>query len=301
MTRFSTDHPHARGEQCTSKRRCLATSGSSPRTWGTAVDPVYFDKDWRIIPTHVGNSSLSSLLRRSSSDHPHARGEQWARSVPQLQVFGSSPRTWGTAYRANQDARFVRIIPTHVGNSVPFTHPASRYSDHPHARGEQGPPLVIPAHILGSSPRTWGTGYITTQEQEPGRIIPTHVGNSAPGKSGCAVRPDHPHARGEQESCALTTCRVFGSSPRTWGTAGVQDDIEGRVRIIPTHVGNSQTPASKFRVTSDHPHARGEQFLATNMSAIMAGSSPRTWGTELGDNTEALAQRIIPTHVGNSR
>ena len=68
--------------------------------------------------------------------HPHARGEHGLGTELRFSVGGSSPRTWGTRDALPQQARELRFIPTHVGNTG-FS-PDYRHTDpvHPHARGE---------------------------------------------------------------------------------------------------------------------------------------------------------------------
>ena len=50
-----------------------------------------------------------------------------------------------------------------------------------------------------------------------------------------------------------------------------------------------------------HPHACGELGKSLRGREIQTGSSPRMWGTRLFSRIHDIAQRFIPTHVGNSR
>ena len=59
----------------------------------------------------------SSLRERTSTVHPHACGEHIGSSSPRTRAFGSSPRMWGTLYKAELASLRMRFIPTHVGNT----------------------------------------------------------------------------------------------------------------------------------------------------------------------------------------
>jgi len=52
----SAVHPHACGEHGEMLRRNRMRYGSSPRMWGTQGQPLAVNRDYRFIPTHVGNT-----------------------------------------------------------------------------------------------------------------------------------------------------------------------------------------------------------------------------------------------------
>ena len=191
-------HPHARGEQENIRNRVSSTSGSSPRTWGTAGSP------------------LSKSTR--SSVHPHARGEQSFWVIAPDSRIGSSPRTWGTGELSAVRAASSRFIPTHVGNSWGIMGMPCGMAVHPHARGEQSSAPSPASAPRGSSPRTWGTASFRILCQTILRFIPTHVGNSHHQMTARVLSPVHPHARGEQWPAENPSSFQAGSSPRTWGT-----------------------------------------------------------------------------------
>ncbi len=107
---------------------------------------------------------------------------------------------------------------------------------------------------------------------------------------------------------------THGSSPRTWGTPDISKIETGRIRFIPTHVGNTANTATSAPSSPVHPHARGEhrrrhgarrippRTWGTRARGIdtACGSSPRTWGTPPPAWRAASAGRFIPTHVGNT-
>ncbi len=272
-------HPHARGEQMLGQIDNHGCSGSSPRTWGTDFILLIWSCRLRFIPTHVGNSTEAGLQRHSESVHPHARGEQTQCLNRGGFSPGSSPRTWGTGQEVSPLAPDHRFIPTHVGNRSAVASRSRFAPVHPHARGEQVCRPDGSSHGGGSSPRTWGTVERGATRIVIGRFIPTHVGNSCTIHAAPPPRSVHPHARGEQVLCEQPISLASGSSPRTWGTEGLQSLSQKCARFIPTHVGNRIATGRLESARSVHPHARGEQVARKQKKFCPIGSSPRTWGT----------------------
>ncbi len=155
----------------------IAVHGSSPRAWGTPryIQPCCLDS--RFIPTRVGNTRLNLSACRTTSVHPHARGEHYTVNSTITYQDGSSPRAWGTRSTARPTHRQSRFIPTRVGNTLSQYSRLLLPSVHPHARGEHTP---------------------VTQAKDAGRrFIPTRVGNTSSYKGFGLVISVHPHARGE--------------------------------------------------------------------------------------------------------
>jgi len=252
-------HPHARGERHVVVSATAATSGSSPRPWGThAVAQELLDV-LRFIPTPVGNAFFAPVRADRLTVHPHARGEREGAPETPLDWRGSSPRPWGTQLLGVRAEPLGRFIPTPVGNAGRCAAASRPSSVHPHARGERVTKPAPSRPSVGSSPRPWGTPEQHEFSRDQLRFIPTPVGNapSAPRKS-CPV-PVHPHARGERRNLVLKARQNGGSSPRPWGTpgAGCRDCV--RRRFIPTPVGNAPSPTTPPRRNTVHPHARGER------------------------------------------
>ena len=114
-------HPHACGEHTGSRLYCYGVNGSSPRLWGTHLLAAEIQRQYRFIPTLVGNTSSDLFTGSATSVHPHACGEH---SVPQKTLF-----------------RTQRFIPTLVGNTSgaqPFNEAGAV---HPHACGEHWHPI----------------------------------------------------------------------------------------------------------------------------------------------------------------
>jgi len=71
-------------------------------------------------------------------------------------------------------------------------------------------------------------------------------------------------------------------------------------RVIPTPVGNTSWFSRSSRLSSVHPHARGEHSRSGGRLPAGVGSSPRPWGTR-GASPECCEDlRFIPTPVGNT-
>ena len=174
------------------------------------------------------------------------------------------------------------------------------FADHPHVRGEKPKTVSASRLIDGSSPRAWGKDRIKERMSTMRRIIPTCVGKRYSTNDPPPRTPDHPHVRGEKSASGSTMSHVNGSSPRAWGKGKCRGGSRGSPRIIPTCVGKSVGTSVQTKVHSDHPHVRGEKGKLAGEFSGRAGSSPRAWGKEHSDPTDAHVDRIIPTCVGKS-
>ncbi len=110
----------------------------------------------------------------------------------------------------------------------------------------------------------------------------------------------HPHACREHSAVLGAVRSITGSSPRMWGTPGQQLQPGGPLRFIPTHVGNTSLQTDSHCYPAVHPHACGEHRTEEITQRVEDGSSPRMWGTPSEAGQGRLAQRFIPTHVGNT-
>ena len=209
-------HPHARGEDDDVTTAQIVDAGSPPRTWGRCGLAFLKWSGYRFTPTHVGKMLCPVSRHPTSSVHPHARGEDNAKSERPSHVVGSPPRTWGRCRLRAEGQERSRFTPTHVGKMysaavlpILFTvHPHARGEDagirvwsnswqvHPHARGEDCGVVILLVSFLGSPPRTWGrspvAGDLAAHHGSPPRtwgrlrpiccgvvptrFTPTHVG-----------------------------------------------------------------------------------------------------------------------------
>ena len=74
-----------------------------------------------------------------------------------------------------------------------------------------------------------------------------------------------------------------------------------RARFIPTCVGNTIARDGLFGRVTVHPHVRGEHRQLMMSAARYDGSSPCAWGTPAAGRAGVVADRFIPTCVGNTR
>ena len=187
-----------------------------------------------------------------------------------------------------------------MGNSTRDSFQPPGTPVHPHSRGEQeerSPNLLSES---GSSPLAWGTAIVVIRVPPFLRFIPTRVGNRYRYRIHNEWNPVHPHSRGEQQVARLHHAAAAGSSPLAWGTGRAVGDAGGRVRFIPTRVGNRRGRRSSRPSPTVHPHSRGEQTLAPTRSLMGSGSSPLAWGTVSHALPPLRQVRFIPTRVGNS-
>jgi len=167
-----------------------------------------------------------------------------------------------------------------MGNAAGCLPRSSRRAVHPHVHGERRISLCFWVGSAGSSPRTWGTPPGDPAGSTRVQFIPTYMGNAF--------------------ASAVAFDMLCGSSPRTWGTLGVDPAARAPPRFIPTYMGNAESPLGFFCPVSVHPHVHGERWRALGGLGAVAGSSPRTWGTPIGDAVKIGLLRFIPTYMGNA-
>ncbi len=133
-------HPHGRGEQCQMWAEDPDGRGSPPRAWGAGLlpfwrgggglgftptgvgsraRPAHRGHRRRFTPTGVGSRSHGSRPRRSSTVHPHGRGEQASALLDCWTVIGSPPRAWGAVNVYAETDGLDRFTPTGVGSRLP--------------------------------------------------------------------------------------------------------------------------------------------------------------------------------------
>ena len=120
-----------------------------------------------------------SEAAKATTVHPHACGEHADGSACSSSAVSVHPHACGEHFDNGLVGPWAkRFIPTRVGNM-----PSN---------------LVIDASPAGSSPRVWGTWFLSGNIASFGRFIPTRVGNMSYSTS----VPNYDD----------------GSSPRVWGT-----------------------------------------------------------------------------------
>ena len=171
-------HPHARGDDAAAALAFCTLAGSPPRAWGRLAFLGGQSTVSRFTPTRVGTTSPSSLSSPASAVHPHARGDDecatWRYSVND----GSPPRAWGRRAPAQVALPADRFTPTRVGTTYASRCHPSRWTVHPHARGDDGGGSWFGRAQHGSPPRAWGRRGIQRYRFMRLRFTPTRVGTT---------------------------------------------------------------------------------------------------------------------------
>ena len=144
----------------------------------------------------------------------------------------------------------------------------------------------------------WGQVFPYSFVTPPCRIIPMRVGTRPFVKFFHFIFWDHPHACGDKSALTSIQVRTIGSSPCVWGQELCANCVCWCGRIIPMRVGTSFDFVSDPLCAEDHPHACGDKFLDTLITATSSGSSPCVWGQAIPRLSNAWTSRIIPMRVG---
>ena len=135
-----------------------------------------------------------------------------------MRSSGSSPLTRGTRGLPIRHCLGRRFIPAYAGNSSRRHTFKRRNSVHPRLRGELvGLPYADLA-LVGSSPLTRGTQWISALRHRTERFIPAYAGNSIKFSRPTVVPAVHPRLRGELWQLNDVNEYDDGSSPLTRGT-----------------------------------------------------------------------------------
>ncbi len=110
----------------------------------------------------------------------------------------------------------------------------------------------------------------------------------------------HPHIRGEYATAGTGNKLGYGSSPHPWGIPQLLGQTPCSFRFIPTSVGNTKYVTHRIPPTAVHPHIRGEYSWRYGSIFCDRGSSPHPWGIQERAMDDELAERFIPTSVGNT-
>ena len=106
--------------------------------------------------------------------------------------------------------------------------------------------------------------------------------------------------RGEYVSIGWGKNPTGGSSPHAWGIPQREEHVHKGGRFIPTCVGNTRRRSAAPEKSAVHPHMRGEYSASHPLGNSVFGSSPHAWGTLTLTGKMNIADRFIPTCVGNT-
>ena len=153
----------------------------------------------------------------------------------------------------------------------------------------------------GSSPLARGTFREQFKHHGGGRLTPAHAGNTSFSRLNVQPVEAHPHSRGEHYVPAAAACATAGSSPLARRTQPQPHQQRLRRRLIPTNVGNTDSPGRTVPAGSAHPRSRGEHDAAVIHGTNSPGSSPLTKGTQQSSVHPSVTIRLIPARAGNTR
>ncbi len=151
-----TDHPHACGENSSTRLDGQESGGPSPRVWGKLTYHDIASCPSRTIPTRVGKTHAPLCAGGGRPDHPHACGENRLCADSYMRRHGPSPRVWGKLLRGLHQLSMPRTIPTRVGKTEVVQLYGVVPTDHPHACGENVSIGKPTERASGPSPRVWG-------------------------------------------------------------------------------------------------------------------------------------------------
>ena len=127
------------------------------------------------------------------------------------------------------------------------------------------------------------------------------MGRTSPATCPAPPLPDHPHARGENDKARSDKAGCDGPSPRAWGERNSSKVNWLPCRTIPTRVGRTPEREIAYRLSPDHPHARGENLSPRALFRVGYGPSPRAWGERIHAVVFHDSDRTIPTRVGRTK
>ena len=156
----------------------------------------------RFTPSHAGNTSSATYIKRSGWVHPRSRGEYKSDAHNLSGLRGSSPLTRRIQYYNAHTPLGQRFIPAHAGNKkkqatitcqnrfIPAHAGNTSLTQalelstwvHPRSRGEYARKQSDCVRSAGSSPLTRGIPFISCGEVSSMRFTPAHAGNTNRGK-----------------------------------------------------------------------------------------------------------------------
>ena len=171
---------------------------------------------------------------------------------------GSPPRAWGQSVIHVALQRRHRFTPTGVGTIGGRRITATLAAVHPHGRGDNDAPDVIPAIRRGSPPRAWGQCGGSCHTTVPRRFTPTGVGTMRFARFAHSGPSVHPHGRGDNMAFQPVPDTARGSPPRAWGQSIVNAGEDRNLRFTPTGVGTIRATSCATGPVAVHPHGRGD-------------------------------------------
>ena len=235
----------------------------------------------RNTPTHVGKTIASCH--------------------PSMVTAETPPRMWGRLCESIPAENRCGNTPTHVGKTQDVKIKAIRNRKHPHACGEDLHHAGNRPLFSETPPRMWGRHLLSQAFRYTLRNTPTHVGKTENFKRALDDLKKHPHACGEDGVPMDGKMRGIETPPRMWGRQKQRTGPKGEVRNTPTHVGKTSCGHMIKGSRQKHPHACGEDTLATVKESSHVETPPRMWGRPRTHTRPMSVQWKHPHACGEDR
>src|SRR5579885_2034956 len=152
--------------------------GSPPHAWGRLPVRCFHSSQIRFTPTRVGTTQAGRSVEKREAVHPHTRGDDSVTLASSTAASGSPPHAWGRRGDGFLIEAGVRFTPTRVGTTGLRHIPPQHGAVHPHTRGDDSFPQIVPVVGDGSPPHAWGRRSVTGCYRASCRFTPTRVGTT---------------------------------------------------------------------------------------------------------------------------
>ena len=147
----------------------------------------------------MGSTNPDTAAAAQDMNHSHACGINSSFAPSIFAVPESFPRMWDQRRKSRRQGTIRRIIPTHVGSTLPELLPLVLLTNHSHACGINNECSCHFYLTSESFPRMWDQQDKPNKHRRPGRIIPTHVGSTENTGRTRGRTSNHSHACGINE------------------------------------------------------------------------------------------------------
>ncbi len=255
----SVSAPRARGDGPRNVLMDVAEFECSPRTRGWSHHRPGPDGRARVLPAHAGMVPATRFPPQASRSASRARGDGPVREPYSMTFHECSPRTRGWSPAPRRPRVADRVLPAHAGMVlVVVVDP----------RGDCGAPRA-----RGDGPRR------ERADQGDDECSPRTRGWSVPARCrSCPGTRRAPRARGDGPTGSMSSATLWVCSPRTRGWSHHQGDERLGDVVLPAHAGMVPGRASRRRVRSSAPRARGDGPPRSGNWRTVPQCSPRTRG-----------------------
>ena len=213
-------YPHVCGAAAAASTITAHQLGLSPRVWGSQAEEEKHQRQWRSIPTCVGQPSVMTPSKFQIAVYPHVCGAAtWAQEELRP-IYGLSPRVWGSRDNSIRNILYGRSIPTCVGQPRDECRRFRIRKVYPHVCGAAPRLGHSEKPQRGLSPRVWGSLLSFRSVIFFVRSIPTCVGQPLTMMPGKRRHQVYPHVCGAAVQPTPTKLSKSGLSPRVWGSQG---------------------------------------------------------------------------------